>query len=215
MTAEATAGGPSIVQMQVVCSSTTPIRRTKARKYLDRIDVRRPPRYRSRARRAMQDIKQKVALIVDRRIGRADARQGRGRLRHRLARDPVGGRAFAARSRRDGDDLFRGARLRQAGRRGASLRPRQGRERHRARRDRAAVPALRRRDLGGAAAPARRPRPCGRGDALGVRRDRRLDRGRFLSRPRCSTASPPRPRARRWKPMRCISAPTCGRRSRC
>ena len=46
-------------------------------------------------------------------------------------------------------DLFRRAHFRQAGRRGAPLRPRQGRKRHRARRDRAAVRAVRRGDLGG------------------------------------------------------------------
>ena len=35
------------------------------------------------------------------------------------------------------------------------------------------------------------------------------------SAPACSIAWPAKPRARRWRPMRCISAPTCGRRSRC
>ena len=89
--------------------------------------------------------------------------------------------------RRDRDDLFRGAHLRQAGRRGASLRPRQGRERHGAGRDRAAVRAVRRGDLGGVPATAWRARPCGRGDDLRPSRHRRLDRGRFLPRARCST----------------------------
>ena len=77
--------------------------------------------------------------------------KGDRRLAHRLARDPVGGRPFADRFRRDADDLFRGPHLRQAGRRGAPLRPRQGRERDGAGGDRAAVRAVRRGDLGGGA----------------------------------------------------------------
>ena len=55
----------------------------------------------------------------------------------------------------------------------------------------------------------------GRGDALGVRRDRALDRRRFLSRARALPRRRRRPRATRSKPTRCISAPTCGPRSRC
>ena len=50
---------------------------------------------------------------------------------------------------------------------------------------------------------------------LGLRRDRGLDRGRFLPRARALAHRQARPRARRWKPTRCISPPTCGRRSRC
>ena len=57
--------------------------------------------------------------------------------------------------------------------------------------------------------------PCGRGDDCGLRRDRRFDRGRFLPRPAALSRRRARQRARRWRPMRCISAPTCGRRSRC
>ena len=41
-----------------------------------------------------------------------------------------------------------------------------------------------------------------------------LDRGRLLPRTRCSTGSPARHRARRSKRTPCISAPTCGHRSR-
>ena len=130
----------------------------------------------------MPDIKQRVALSSIAASAGLDRGQGRGRPRHRLARNPVGSRPFAARSGRDGDDLFRGAHFRQARRRGAPLRPRQGRKRVGAGGDRAAVPALRHRDLGGAAAPVRRARPRGRGDLLGVRGDRRLDRHRLLSR---------------------------------
>jgi len=66
---------------------------------------------------------------LNRSIGRADDRQGLGRLRHRLAGDPVGSRPFADRSRRHGDDLCRRAHFRQARRRGAPIRPWQVRER--------------------------------------------------------------------------------------
>ena len=61
----------------------------------------------------------------------------------RLARHPVGSRPFADRPRRDGADLFRRARLRQAGRRRTPIRPRQDRKRHRARRNGAAFRARR------------------------------------------------------------------------
>ena len=72
------------------------------------------------------------------------------------------------------------------------------------------------RDLGG----ARSGSPEREGHAveatrLGLRRHRRVDRRRLPARARCSIASPRRRRARRSKPTRCISAPTCGRRSRC
>ena len=120
---------------------------------------------------------------LDRGIRRPDCGEGRGRRAHRLAGDPVRGRAFADRFRRHGDDLFCRAHLRQARRRGASLRPRQGRERLGAGRDGAAVRAVRRGDLGGDETAPRRPRPCGGGDARGLRGDHRLDRGRFLPRP--------------------------------
>ena len=144
------------------------------------IDARRRSGYRSRSHAKRQA---EGRALLDRRLGRPDARQGRGRAFDRLARDPVGGRAFADRSRRHGDDLFRGAGVRQAGGCGASLWARQGRERLGAGGDGALVPAVGRGDLGGAAAIGGR-RARGRGDAVVVRGDRRLDRGRFLSRPR-------------------------------
>ena len=131
----------------------------------------------------MQSEKEKVALGIDRRIRRPDPGQGRGRRADRLAGDPVGGRPFADRLRRHGDDLFRRAHLRQARRRGASLRPRQGRERVGAGRDGAAVRAVRRGDLGGGEAAAQQPGPCGGGDGRGLRRDHRVRGGRFLPRP--------------------------------
>ena len=89
----------------------------------------------ARPKAAMQEQRTR-RTHVDRRLGRADGRQGGGRLALGLAGALVGGGAFGARLRRDRDDLVRGTRLRQAGRRGASLRPRQGRKRHGADRDR-------------------------------------------------------------------------------
>ena len=118
------------------------------------------------------------------RLRRADRGEGRRRPAHRLAGDPVGGRPFADRFRRDADDLFRGPRVRQAGRRGAPLRPRQGRERDSAGRDRAAVHPVRRRDLGGRKAAARRAGSRGGGDACGLRGDHRVRHRGFLPRPR-------------------------------
>ena len=79
----------------------------------------------------------------------------------------------------------------------------------------AVVPALGHRDLGGGAAADRRAGACRRSDRRGVRHHRRLDRGRFFSRPHAAVASPRKHPAKRSKPTRCISAPTCGRRSRC
>ena len=95
----------------------------------------------ARAQRQAMQNEAEVSLL-DRRIGRIDGRQGRGRSFDRLARDPVGGRAFADRSRRHGDDLFRGAGIRQPGRRGASLWAWRGRERLGAGGDGAAIPAV-------------------------------------------------------------------------
>ncbi len=66
-----------------------------------------------------------------------------------------------------------------------------------------------------AAAPVRRPSPRGRSDGLGVRSHRRFDRRRLLSRARALPGGMPRPRARRSKRMRSISAPTCGPRRQC
>ena len=120
---------------------------------------------------------------IDRRLGRARGGEGHRWPLDRLAGDPVGGRPFADRPLGDGADLFRGAALRQAGRRGTPIRARQGRERHRACRNGAAVPALGHRDLGGGAAADRRAGARGRSDRRGLRHHRRLHRGRFLPRP--------------------------------
>ena len=117
---------------------------------------------------------------LDPRVRRPDARQGRGRRHDRVARDPVRGRPFADRPRRDGDDLFRSAHGRQAGRPGAPIRPRQDREHRRARRDRAAVHSFRRGDVGIGATAARRSSPRRRGDRCRLRGDRRLDRVDFF-----------------------------------
>ena len=68
---------------------------------------------------------------VDAPRARLTVAKARGRRAVRFAGAAFGGRALGARFRRDRDDLVRGTRLRQAGRRGASLRPRQGRKRHR------------------------------------------------------------------------------------
>ena len=122
--------------------------------------------------------------VLDRGVSRLDCRQDRCGARHRFARHLVRGRAFPARSRRDGDDIFRGAYFRQAGRRGASLRPWQDRKRDRAGGDRALVPAVRHRDLGGVAAAVGGTAPRGRGDAGGLRGHDRVDRDRFSSRAR-------------------------------
>ena len=102
----------------------------------------------------MQDIKQKVALSsiaasAGLTVAKAVVGFGTGSLA--ILSEAAHSLLDLAATR---DDLFRGASFRQARRRGAPLRPRQGRERHRARRDRAAVPALRHRDLGSGAAPA-------------------------------------------------------------
>ena len=168
----------------------------------------------SNARR-MQEYKERVALTsIAASGGLTVAKALVGALSGSLALH-LGGGALGARFRRDRDDLVRGTRLRQAGRRGASLRPRQGRERRGADRDRAAVRSLGCRDLRGGEAAHRPGGPRRRGDARRLRGDHRLDRGGL---PACPPALPgrdERPRARRSKPTRCISAPTCGPRSRC
>ncbi len=163
----------------------------------------------------MQSEKEQVALTSIAASAALTIAKGPRRLFHRFAGDIVGGRPFADRSWRHGDDLRRGARFGKARRQGASLRPRQGRERIGARRDRPLVPAFGRGDLGGGDAPHRSRAAQRHRQYLGLRRHRRLHRGRFLSAPaRCR--KPPRRRgARRWKPTRCISRPTCGPRSRC
>src|SRR5215218_7950953 len=113
-------------------------------------------------------------------LGRAHRRQGRGGAGLRVARYSVGCRTCTARLRRDGPHLFCRAGLRQACRRGAPLWAWQGREPRRAGGDRAPVPPLRRGDLGGGAAAHRARADRRRGHAVGVCRDRHLDRRRFF-----------------------------------
>ena len=163
----------------------------------------------------MQDVKERVALSSIAASGGLTIGKAIVGLAVRLARDPVGSRAFADRSCRDRHDLFRGALFRQAGRRGAPLRPRQDRERHGAGRNGVAVPALRRGDLGGGPPPARRRRRTPSKRRSGPSRSSSSRSSSISSAPGCSTGSRPRLRARRSKPTRCISAPTCGRRLRC
>ncbi len=82
----------------------------------------------------------------------------------------------------DGADLFCRAHFRQAGRRRASIRPRQGRKRHARSPKPRCCSCCRRGDLGGGAAAHRRADARRRGDRRGLRHHRRLDRGRFFSR---------------------------------
>ena len=104
---------------------------------------------------ACSSEKEQVALTSIAASAALTIAKGAGRLCHRLAGDSVGSRPLADRSRRHRDDLCRRAHFRQAGRRGASLRPRQVRKRLGAGRNRAAVPAVGRRDLGSGQAPDR------------------------------------------------------------
>ena len=55
----------------------------------------------------------------------------------------------------------------------------------------------------------------GRSDRRRVRASSSFRSWSISSARACSTGWRTKPRAKRWKPTRCISAPTCGRRSRC
>ena len=130
----------------------------------------------------MQSEKERVALSVDRRFGGADRRQGRGRLAVRLARAAVGSRAFADRLVATVMTYFA---VRISGKPADE-------EHHYGHGKVESVTALAETALlfvlsgvviwEAASAAVRRPRPRRRSDALGVRRDRRFDRGRFLPR---------------------------------
>src|SRR5271157_4395097 len=67
--------------------------------------------------RDLHERQGKSCAWIDRRVRGPHRGEGRYRLAHRLARHPLGGRPFAARSGGDGADLYRGTGLRQAGRR--------------------------------------------------------------------------------------------------
>ena len=128
------------------------------------------------------NAKEKAALGSIAASAGLTAAKARHRPPHRLACDPVRSRPFLDRPLGDAADLFCRAHFRQAGRRRASIRPRQGRIRHRACRNGVAVRAHGRGDLRGDAAADRRASACGRSDGGGLCHHRRLDRGRFFPR---------------------------------